>query len=130
MCNELIHTTKCEYIESDPTSKLGNCFIVNLKGNEISNKMELFSVLQKEYTLPDANSWEGITDWLTDLSWIETDNSQLIVHNYTDFLGDDNNLKDIFEEILIDFVLPFLEKEILTTVVKGEPKGFIVYLID
>lgn len=76
MYNELIHTTKYEYINSDPTSKLGNCFIVNLKGNEISNKMELFSILQKEYTLPDADSWEGITDWLTDLSWIETDNFQ------------------------------------------------------
>lgn len=52
------------------------------------------------------------------------------MHNYTDFLGDDNNVKDIFEEILRDCILPFWEKEVLTTVVEGETKGFNVYLID
>lgn len=130
MTNEIINLSSEEFKIKNPITFLNNCFVVNINGNLILRKEELLIKLKEEYSLPDVNGWDSISDWLTDLSWIKASNFQLNIFNYSNFMSEDYNSKEIFLEVLSEDVLPFWETEVLTTVVEGVPKGFIVYCID
>lgn len=130
MGNNIFVISSEEYLRNTVITELSNCFVVNLEGKKIVNKNNLFSVLKKEYDLPDVNGWDSLVDWLTDLSWIDVSNFCLNIHNYSDFLKEEQATKDIFLEVFKEDILPFWEKEVLTTVVNGRIKGFFVYLLD
>ena len=78
-------------------------FVANFDGKQIQNKEELFRFLEKNVGLPDANNWSSITDWLTDLSWIE---------------------------ILEEDILPWWECDVEKHVVGSKVKSFQVYIVE
>ncbi|MDA9471880.1 barstar family protein [Enterococcus sp. 5H] len=130
MKNEICTMTIEEYKKLSPVIKLNNCFVVNIDGEKVNNKITLFETLMTEFSLPDINGWDSASDWMTDLGWIKAKNFQLNIHNFSSFLENDMESKRIFMEMLSEDVLPFWEKEVLTTVVEGETKGFDVYCLD
>jgi len=130
MINEIVRLSNEQFKIKNPTTTLNNCFVVNINGNLILRKVQLFNKLKEEYSLPDINGWDSISDWLTDLSWIQASNFQLNIFSYSNFMSKDHDSKKIFLELFSEDILPFWATEVLTTVVGGVPKGFIVYCID
>lgn len=119
-----------DFTDNNQSIVFNNCFVVNIHGQDIQTKDDLFNKLKQEYSLPDTNGWDAISDWLTDLSWIKANNFQLNIFDYKDFLARESKTKEIFLEVFSEEILPFWEKEVLETVVGGKTKGFVIYCID
>jgi len=130
MTNKIFNISTKDFIASNPSIVFNNCFVVNIHGADVQTKEELFNKLKQEYSLPDTNGWDAISDWLTDLSWIKANNFQLNIFDYKEFLTGEPKMKEIFLEVFSEEILPFWEKEVLETVVGGETKGFVMYCID
>lgn len=130
MKNKIINIFIKDFIDNKASIGFNNCFVVNIQGKDIQTKDELFNKLKQEYSLPDTNGWDAVSDWLTDLSWIKANNCQLNIFDYKDFLAREYKTKEIFLEVFSEDILPFWEKEVLETVVGGETKGFVIYCID
>ena len=67
---------------------------------------------------------------MKDVSWLDTDSIILIISNFNLFLKGEHALKDDIIKDFEDYLLPFWEEEVETTVVDGKKKSFCVYLID
>ena len=92
-------------------------------------KQDLLKMIKQEFRLPDSSNWDSLSDWITDLSWIEQDSYILYITNYSMLLKEDQINKQIFLEILEDTVKWF-DGEIEKYVVNGKRKEFNVYLIE
>ena len=75
-------------------------------------------------------SWDGLSDWITDLSWIESDRIHLIIENYRFFLIEFPIEKEYIIEFFEKKVLPWWEREVVDYTVGGKSKSFSLYLID
>ena len=126
MENEIIFTNKNFNIEN---IKKTNAYIVHLDGQQLLTKQDLLKMIKQEFRLPDSSNWDSLSDWITDLSWIEQDSYILYITNYSMLLKEDQINKQIFLEILEDTVKWF-DGEIEKYVVNGKRKEFNVYLIE
>ena len=126
MKNKIHYITKLELQDLLPFSGFAAIF----DGNQIQNKEELFRFLEKTAGLPDANNWSSITDWLTDLSWLKSEEYTFVFENYDGFLKNDLMSKDLFLEILEEDVLPWWESDVEKHVVGGKAKSFQVYIVE
>ncbi|WP_261044827.1 barstar family protein [Streptococcus mitis] len=126
MKNEIHYISAFELRNLSPFSG----FVANFDGQQIQNKEELFYFLEKIVGLPDVNNWSSITDWLTDLSWLEAKEYTFIFENYNSFLKDDLSAKELFLEILEEDVLPWWENDVEKNVVSGMIKSFQVYIVE
>lgn len=128
-----------------------NSYLVRLDGNKIKTECELlrsiaygfhfpiYSKNKKKYiswtpftskTSYSNINWDGMNDWMMDLSWIKSNSIHFIVFNYNSMLKDDSATRKYFNEYLIDTLLPWWEKEVIDCVVDGKTKDFMVYYID
>lgn len=126
MKNKIHYITKLELQNLSPFYG----FVAIFDGQQIQNKEELFSFLEKNIDFPDANNWSAITDWLTDLSWLEAEEYTFIFENYDSFLKDDLSSKNLFLEILEEDILPWWESDVEKHVVGGKAKSFQVYIVE
>ena len=67
---------------------IGAVIFKNFGLNLNLNDIKLIS-LSKNMDFPDTNNWSSITDWLTDLSWIEAGSYTFIFKDYDFFDYDD-----------------------------------------
>ncbi len=86
--------------------------------------------MKEKFDLSDVSAWDLLTDWVTDLSWIDSNCFKLVIYNYSEFLKDDMPAKELFIETFREGIILFLEEGVLDTVVLGKAKHFNVYLVD
>lgn len=128
--NTIFELSKEKFDILSKEMKKNNCYTVELDGEQIQSKEQFFQSMKEKFDFSDVSGWDSLTDWMTDLSWIDNDCFKMIIYNYSEFLKDDKNTKELFIEIFQDDILLFWEKEVLETVVDGKTKSFNVYLID
>ena len=128
--NMIFELSKEKLVLLSKEIRMGNCYTIELDGEQIQSKEQFFQSIKEKFDLSDVSGWDSLTDWMTDLSWIDNDCFKMIIYNYSEFLKDDKSTKELFIEIFQDDILLFWEKEVLETVVDGKKKSFNVYLID
>ena len=100
-----------------------------LDGNNISDKADLLLSLEEIFKMPDANNWDAVADWLSDLEWLGKEGYILYIMNYASLLASDMESKEIFLEILSD-TAKWWAGDVEKNVVGGKKKSFNVYLAD
>ena len=134
MKNEIINISEPQFELIKAKVNPNETFFVELDGNEIQNKLQLFDVMEKEYDLHTSDgtwgrNWDALDDLMDDLSWIPQQKHVLAIHTYSKMLSRDKKTKEIFNDCLKCW-LKFWEKDVLYCVVEGKTKEFTVYLID
>lgn len=134
MKNEIINISETQFELIKLKVNPNETFLVELDGNEIQNKLQLFDVMDKKYDLHTLDgtwgrNWDALDDLMDDLSWIPQQKHVLAIHTYSKMLSRDKKTKEIFNDCLKCW-LKFWEEEVLHCVVEGKTKEFTVYLID
>ncbi len=128
-----------------------NSYLVRLDGKKIKNECELLQSIAYGFRFPVYSkkkkkyiswspfvcrksysdiSWDGVNDWITDLSWIEFNSIHIFIFNYNMMLEDDLETKQYLNEYLISTLLTWWQRDVAECVVDGKPKEFIVYYVD
>lgn len=128
--NTIIELSKEKLVLLSKEIRKGNCYTIELDGEQIQSKEQFFQSMKEKFDLSDVSGWDSLTDWMTDLSWIDSNCFKLVIYNYSEFLKDDMPAKELFIETFREDIILFWEKEVLDTVVDGKTKSFNVYLID
>ncbi|WP_115751711.1 barstar family protein [Listeria kieliensis] len=128
--NKIFHISKSELLKIKEERKKSACFNVTIEGDDIKTKEEFFSIMADKFKLPDSNGWDSFIDWMTDLSWINEQCICFVIEDYSLFLKEDSQSKEMVTEIFEEDILPFWENEVTEVVVDGKPRQFDVYLID
>ena len=100
-----------------------------IDGSKIQTKDSFMEQVGKALHFPTtcAGKFARFEDWIRDLSWFPENIGVCIwITDYEEFLKEDENSKNIFEEIFKDEVLPFWEAEVMKTVKGGKPREFYV----
>ena len=100
-----------------------------IDGATVQSKILFMQELEKALLFPTscAGNFSRFEDLIRDLSWIpELKGICIWITNYDEFMKEDKKNKRIFEEILIEEVLPFWENEVTKTVKGGKPREFYV----
>ena len=90
---------------------------------EIEEKMDFPS------TCADHN-FDGFSDWIRDLSWLNKKGYILIVYNFSEFMKSDPRVKDLIIRMFERSILPWWQEDVEEFCVGGERKPFNVYLVD
>lgn len=134
MNNSILNITKEEInkIKSELKDKV---FIAEIDGGKINSWEDYWKSMSNLFSFPELPAYMKLDyhsyyDIMTDLSWLDTDSIILIINNFNLFLKGEHALKDDIIKDFEDYLLPFWEEEVETTVVDGKKKSFCVYLID
>lgn len=130
MKNEILRIDPTDILILEKKAKKNGCYIINIQGSNIQTKKEFLELMEKEFALPDSAGWDSYTDWMTDLSWIENQCFCIIINEYTNFLKEDDEAKEMVFEIFKEDILPFWENNVMKTIVDGTPRSFNVFLVD
>ena len=101
MKNEILNIEERQFADIKSTINLNETFLVELDGNEIQNKLQLFDVMEKKYDLHTLDgtwgrNWDALDDLMDDLSWIPQQKHVLAIHTYSKMLSRDKKTKEIF----------------------------------
>ncbi|SEO94389.1 Barstar (barnase inhibitor) [Amphibacillus marinus] len=127
--NQILHVQQNKATELIKHTEKEDWYIVNIHGNSIQTKNDFLELMKEEFLLPDCSGWDSFIDWMTDLSWIDRRCFCIVINDYENFLKEDNESKEIIIEIFEEDILPFWEKDVMKTVVNGEPRTFKLYLV-
>ncbi len=109
----------------------GDFKVITLNGNEITDKSSFFSVIEKELEFPEScnNLFARFDDWITDLSWIESNiGICIIVEQSEEFLSSDPDFKENLIEDFEEDILPYWENEVCNVMKDGIPRRFFIVL--
>lgn len=109
-----------------------NILIVEIDGVNINSWEEYISQIQSKFKFPTPcyDSIDRYLDWMTDLEWLNAEGFILIINNFKDFFKDNPRMKNIIISSFENNILPFWQDEVRNVVVEGNPKSFMVYLVD
>lgn len=112
--------------------KLDNKMRVIIDGRKVKSKNDFLKIMEESFLFPESchGNLDIFMDYIRDLSWINHSKIELIVKNQSDFLRDDQNLRDMIIECFQEEILPYWQKEVLETMVHGKCKEFSVFLVD
>lgn len=112
--------------------KLDDKMRVILDGKRVKSKNDFLRIMEEEFLFPELcyGNLDIFMDYIRDLSWINHNKIELIVKNQSDFLRDDQNLKDTIIECFQEEILPYWQKGVLETTVHGKCKEFSVFFVD
>lgn len=86
--------------------------------------------IEELYKFPTKhNNYDGYSDWIRDLSWINADGYILGIINYDDLLSDDLVCKNIIMKLFRKTILPWWDKDVEKYVVGGEKRPFNIYIV-
>jgi hypothetical protein len=106
-------------------------FVAEIDGKTINSKEEYLTLMSKLFDFPIiSRGFDGYSDWIRDLSWLEKESYALIIHNYKSFLANDTELKSFIIKNFEETVFPWWEEEVIYCMAGGVPKPFNVYLVD
>ncbi|MGN0476884.1 MAG: barstar family protein [Ruminococcus sp.] len=135
MKNEILKITEVEFEEIKSKVDFDKTFLAEVDGSSIPDEKSFFDYMERLYDLHTINgiwgrNWDALNDLMRDLLWIVQQNHILAIHSYNKMFLKNKALKKVFIQCMSECILPFWEEEVLYTVVGGETKEFIVYLID
>lgn len=129
-----------KFIDKNKLSKLqkeykADYLQVIIDGTKICSWSDYWDAISNAFSFSDLPSYmkpdyHSYYDLMTDLSWLKKENIIIIIENAEDFLKDDTNLKNNIIKDFQEYLLPFWEDEVSKTVVNGERKIFLVYLVN
>ena len=106
--------------------------LVELQGKDIQSWDNYLDRIEVAFQFP--NEWRvnisGYCDWMKDLDWLCKESYVLIIHNYTEFLMQNLECKELIMEIFNDEILPWWQIDVEKYVAYWKPKPFNVYLVD
>ena len=72
-------------------------YSVVLDGSKIKNWDDYIRIITKEFRFPtfEKRNFDGYTDYMTDLMWIDKDAFSIFILNYEDFMIEDMSLKKL-----------------------------------
>jgi len=107
-------------------------FLAKIDGVNIQTLEDYIFEVQTQFKFPSdcRDSIDSYLDWIRDLDWIEAEEYVLIITNYSSFMKDTPEIKKLIISYFRDTILPFWQEEIKHVMVDGQPKRFMVYLVD
>lgn len=105
--------TKVKFFKNNKEEKVKNNLYKKKKfeffidGNFVNNKLDLFEYFTDVFDLPVymGKNWDGLVDFMSNLSWFETEKITVYISNIEKFLSKDSQEnKDIFYDILINSI--------------------------
>lgn len=123
---------KINYVSSNEYKISQNTKAITIDGLKIQNLKEYFKTISEKFSFPNENerlNYSAYTDWLTDLSWLDSDSIALVIKNFSMFMRDEQKEKTMIMEIFKDDILPFWDKEVENSVVGGKRRDFNIYCL-
>lgn len=106
-------------------------FLAEINGENAQKLQDYLDIISKLFQFPiPARGLDGYNDWMRDLEWLDKDGYVLVIHNFEDFLCQDVLKKSLVINGFSNTILPFWEEEVKHVVADGQPKPFIIYLVD
>ena len=106
--------------------------VVELAGDKIQSWVDYVSEVQSKFSFPTpcTDSVDRYLDWIRDLEWLEQEKVVMIINHFSEFCKENPSMKN---EIMQDFeetILPFWQDEVREEFAGGEPRSFMVYIVD
>lgn len=121
-----IETINIEYLNELVNRNNSNCHIAIIDGKENKNWDSYIKTIENLYRFPTKDdNYDGYSDWMRDLSWLEADSFILIIFNYDDLLSNDLLSRKIIINMFRNTILPWWDGEVEKYVVGGEKKILI-----
>lgn len=127
---------KIEIIEKDDFEKLlnvnsNNCYIVIIDGKENKDWNSYKDTIESKFKFPTKNNnYDGYSDWMRDLSWLESKSFMLFIFNYREFLSEDLECKKVIMNMFQNTILPWWSEDVEKYVVCGEKKDFNIFIVE
>lgn len=94
--------------------------------------MDYVTEIQSKFSFPTpcADSVDRYLDWIRDLEWLEQEKFVIIINHFSDFCKKNPSIKNEIMQDFEEIILPFWQNEVREEVAGGEPRSFIVYIVD
>ncbi len=129
-------TNKITYVSVDKMKEIklelqNNVLVVEIEGKKCSNLTDYLCLMSNLFCFPTKSSGlDSYNDWMTDLSWLNSNEIVIIVYDHSEFLNQDLYSKKCIIENFEEVILPWWESEVVNYVVEGKTKKVMVYLVD
>ncbi|HML35038.1 barstar family protein [Sporomusa sphaeroides] len=113
-------------------SRDNKVLVVELDGNKTQSWMDYVTEIQSKFSFPTpcADSVDRYLDWIRDLEWLEQEKFVIIINHFSDFCKKNPSIKNEIMQDFEEIILPFWQNEVREEVAGGEPRSFIVYIVD
>lgn len=107
-------------------------FVAEFNGKTINKLEDYFDEIKVKMKFPQEPyiTWDGYSDWMTDLMWLNADEYILIIKHFSMFMQKDIKNKEKFIKNLESVILPWWQTDVEKYCVGGKAKPFNVYLVD
>ena len=133
MKNQIFKITKEELMPiKKQLKKQKGTWIAEIDGKKISNWVDYSHEIERVFLFPTScyKSVDVYLDWIRDLDWLNSEAFVLIIHNFSQFMSKEIELKNKIIKLFVKYIFPWWESEVEECVVEGKAKPFIVYLVD
>lgn len=133
--NKLYKMTQKEFEEKKILYKFNDVKYIVMDGAGITTYEEYFDRLWDAFGFSDLpEGWKkdfhSEDDFMTEMDELPNDKYVFVIKNYDLFLVNDYNERAEIEDYYKNYLLPFWDEEVLTTVVEGQRKDFNIYLVS
>lgn len=105
--------------------------IMEIQGETIQTQEEYVKEILRVFRVPiNSKGFESTVQWLTHLSWFHREDITLIINNYSEFMKNDEELKEKVVESFRDYILPWWITGAKKYLIPYEEKSFNLYLVD
>ena len=134
-----MHDNKIYYISEEEAQKKikelkqrEDIYSVVLDGSKIKNWDDYIRIITKEFRFPtfEKRNFDGYTDYMTDLMWIDKDAFSIFILNYEDFMIEDMSLKKAVMNWFLTDILYWWSEDVEVHCMGGESKEFNIYLVN
>jgi len=124
-----INVDELDKVRQEANTSVGH--LAEIHGQEIQSWDEYLDKIEVAFQFP--SKWRvnlhGYVDWMKDLDWLGKESYILIIHDYSSFLLQDLECKELVMEIFNDEILPWWQKDVALYVAGWKPKRFNIYLV-
>lgn len=102
-----------------------------IQGMTAKTWKDYLTQIRMQYLFPTIEDvFDGYSDWMEDLSWLNKDSYSLFIFDYELFMSKEPKNKKIVMSMFLEDILPWWDTDVTKYCVGGEVKPFNVYLID
>ena len=107
-----------------------NIHVAIIDGRKAKTWKDYLRQIETLFQFPTTNdNFDGYTDWMQDLSWLNKDAYALFIWDYDEFMCIEENNKKVVMSIFSEQILPWWQQDVELYCVGGKPKEFNVYLV-
>ena len=133
MRNEIYNITEEELslVKQQLYSQKG-VWVAEIDGSKIPTWKDYVREIERVFRFPTPcdKSMDAYLDWITDLSWLNSQGYSLIIKNVNNFMRNDLEKREKVLRFFREDILPFWQSDVEQYVVEGKAKPFNVYLVD